>query len=114
MCDRIVAHVSQPGHLAKADDFFDIAVPETPCPLFATHLSQIGLLGEATGPVVKACQLYEGICLDLRFIRERHHRLPLTAKQLIEFHEALKARFEEILKIGDGAISQLQRHRRWW
>lgn len=114
MCDRIIAHVSAPGHTVTPDDYFDIALPVTPCPLFNAHHSQVGLLAEATGPVVKACQLYEGVCLDLRFLRERHHRLPLTIKQLVEFHEALKARFEEILKIGEVAISQLQRQKLWW
>jgi len=114
MCDRIVAHVSVPGHTVTPDDYFDIALPETPCPLFNAHLSQMGLLAEATGPVVKTCQLYEGVCLDLRFLRERHQRLPLTVKQLVEVHESLKARFEEILKTGEFAISQLQRQRLWW
>jgi hypothetical protein len=113
-CDRIVAHVSVPGHTVTPDDYFDIALPETPCPLFNAHLAQIGLLAEATGPVVKACQLYEGVCLDLRFLGDRHQRLPLTVKQLVEFHESLKARFEEILKTGDLAISELQRRKLWW
>jgi hypothetical protein len=113
MCNRIVAHVSMPGHTVTPDDYFDIAVPETPCPLFKAHLPQIGLLAEATGPVVKTCQLYEGVCLDLRF-RERHTRLPLNVKQLVEFHESVKTRFEKILETGEFAISRLQRQKRWW
>jgi hypothetical protein len=98
----------------KPGDFLDVALPETPCPLFSAHLSQVGLLGDATGPVVKACQLYEGICLDLRHLRERHGRLPLDAKQLIAQHEGVKARLEEILKIGEVAIAQLQRQKLSW
>jgi len=108
MCDRIIAHVSMPNHTVTRDDYFDIALPETPCPVYDVHLSKIGLLGDATGPVVKTCQLYEAVCLDLRFIRERHERSPLNAKQLVEFHEALKVNFEEILKIGAVAMGQLQ------
>jgi len=98
-----------------ADDYFDVALPETPCPVFNVHLSKIGLLGEATGPVVKTCQLYESVCLDLRFSRERHTRLPLKVKQLAEIHESVRAHFEKIIEIGEVAISQLQaRARGWW
>jgi len=114
MCDRVIAYLSVPGHTAAPDDFFDVALPETPCPIFDAHLSQVGLLGEATAPVVKTCQLYEGVCLDLRYLRDRHGHLPLNVKQLVGYHEAVKARFEEILKIGEVAISQLQRQKLWW
>lgn len=113
-CDRIIAYLSEPGRVAKSGDYFDLAIPETPCPIFTAHLSQVGLLGEATGAVVKTCALYEGICLDLGHLRERHDRLPLDVKQLIAQHEGVKARFEEILKIGDVAITQLQRRKLSW
>jgi hypothetical protein len=115
MCNGIIAHVSTPNHTVTADDYFDVALPETPCPVFNVHLSKIGLLGHATGPVVKTCQLYEGVCLELRFIRERHTRLPLNAQQLAGIHKAVKVQFEEILKTGEVAISQLQAQTlRWW
>jgi hypothetical protein len=114
MCDRVIAYLSVPGHTVAADDYFDIAVPETPCPLFNAQLPQVGLLAEATGPVVKTCQLYEGVCLELRYLRERHLRLPLKAKQLVEQHKAVKARFQEILQVGELAISELQRQKLWW
>jgi hypothetical protein len=112
MCSQVIAYLSAPDHIVTADDFIDLAVPETPCPVFTAYLPKVGLLGKATGPVVKTCQLLEGVCLDLRFIRERHQRLPLNVKQLIDFHEAMKARFEEILKTGELAIGELQRYYR--
>ena len=115
MCNRIIAHVSTPNHTVRPDDYFDIAVPETPCPIFDAHLSKLGLLGDATGPVVKTCELYQGVCLELGFIRERHTRMPLDATQLAGIHESVKLRFEEILKTGEVAIGQLQAQTlRWW
>ncbi len=114
MCDRIIVYLSEPDHIVKSDGFIDLALPETACPIFKAHLSRVGLLGEATGPVVKTCELYEGVCQDLRYLRDRHGRLPLDVKQLIGQHEGVKARFEDILRIGKVAITQLQRQKLSW
>jgi len=115
MCDKIVAHVSVPGHVVTPDDYLDAPVTQTLCPIFNAHCSKIGLLGDAAGAVVRTYELWESVALDLRFLPDRHKRLPLNAKQLVAFHQGMKGTFEQIIENGERAAELLRQEQqiRW-